>query len=211
MKNIVKFAGWVVGVVIVVLDLVAYLGMPWTPDLSNPRDKWVLFCISIATFAACFAAGWYQRGQKDMDEIQPLNDQLAGKQAALDNERRKNVELAKTIQDMLDAEQAQRDEDADRILKLTMAEYDVIDGILMANADGKQYRSRYSEAIGHLYSSGVIESLNDGNTYVINMKLRPFFEKYEDAIHEIANGTNDDRRRIAQLVRDGEYPQNNPS
>lgn len=104
MKNIVKFAGWVVGVVIVVLDLVAYLGMPWTPDLSNPMDKWALFCISIITFAACFAAGWYQRGQKDLDE-----NQLAGKQAALDNERRKNAELARRWEELNSEERRKRE------------------------------------------------------------------------------------------------------
>ena len=109
MKSVVKFGGWVVGVVIVVLDLVAYLGMPWTPDLSNPRDKWALFCISIATFAACFAAGWYQRGQKDMDEIQPLNDQLAGKQAALENEKRKNAELARRWEKLNSEERRKRE------------------------------------------------------------------------------------------------------
>lgn len=109
MKSIVKFGGWVVGVVIMVLDLVAYLGMPWTPDLSNPRDKWALFCLSIVTFAACFAAGWYQRGQKDMDEIQPLNDQLAGKQAALENEKRKNAELARRWEELNSEERRRRE------------------------------------------------------------------------------------------------------
>ena len=109
MKSVVKFGGWVVGVVIVVLDLVAYLGMPWTPDLSNPRDKWALFCLSITTFAACFAAGWYQRGQKDMDEIQPLNDQLAGKQAALENEKRKNAELARRWEEHNSEERRKRE------------------------------------------------------------------------------------------------------
>ena len=92
-----------------------------------------------------------------------------------------------------------------------MAEHEVIGDILVAESHGKEYRHSYNTAIGNLYSHGVIEDLHDGKTYVIAMRLRPFFEKYAEAIHEIANGTNEDRLRIAESIRQGTYHGSIPS
>ena len=140
-------------------------------------------------------------------EVKAAQAQLAGKDATIQREKEKNAKLAAILDERKrqEREQAQRDEDADRLLKLTMAEYKVIDGILVAESHGKEYRHSYNTAIGNLYSHGVIEDLYDGKTYVIAMRLRPFFEKYAEAIHEIANGTNEDRLRIAESIRQGTY------
>ena len=127
--------------------------------------------------------------------------------AALDDERRKNAELEKrwSEEEASRTIEEQRNSDADRILKLSLPEHVIIDRLLTAEANGKQYRARYTEALGHLQVSGVIEDYGNGDVYMIKMNLRPFFERYADAIHEIATGTNDDRVRIAEEVRQGTY------
>ena len=181
-------------------------------DMAMPEEvkwfmRWWLAGVALVCYSAGAAYAAYLMQNDHADAIKEKEATIAGKQAALDNEKRKNAKLAAILDERKrqEREQAQRDEDADRLLKLTMAEYKVIDGILVAAAQGKEYRRSYNTAIGDLYGQGVIESLDDGKTYVIRMKLRPFFEKYADAIHEIANGANEDRLRIARLVRDGGY------
>lgn len=138
-------------------------------------------------------------------EVKAAQAQLAGKEAAIQREKEKNAELASKLDERkrLAEVQAQRDEDADRLLKLSFPEYFVIDGILTAEANGGTYRHGYNEAIGHLYAMNVISNYGDGNVYIINSKLRPFFERYAQVIHDVANGSNDDRLRVAAEVRDG--------
>ncbi|MBR2683103.1 MAG: hypothetical protein IKE22_07560 [Atopobiaceae bacterium] len=180
-------------------------------DLNTDIARTLITVVGVLISGVSFALGWNQRNMSVRREISEIEnghaEVLKCKQAALDNEKRKNAKLAAILDERKrqEREQAQRDEDADRLLKLTMAEYKVIDGILVAAAQSKEYRRSYNTAIGDLYSQGVIESLDDGKTYVIRMKLRPFFEKYANAIHEVAEGTNDDRLRISRLVRDGKY------
>ena len=144
------------------------------------------------------------RGARERAEHE---SQASGLRAAIDNERRKNAELARRWDREEERRKAaeQRDADADRLLKLSWPEYAIIDGILTAEANGGQYRSQYSEALGHLYASGVIEDFGAGDVYMIKMGLRPFFERYADAIHEVATGTNEDRVRVAERVRQGAY------
>lgn len=186
-------------------------------DLNTDMARAFVTVVCVLISGVSFALGWHQRNMSVRREISEIEnghaEVLKGKQAALENERRKNAKLAAILDERKrqEREQAQRDEDADRILKLTMAEYKVIDGILVAAAQGKNYRRSYNTAIGNLYSHGVIEDLHDGKTYVIAMRLRPFFEKYAEAIHEIANGTNEDRLRIAESIRQGTYHGSIPS
>lgn len=186
--------------------LLLFVAVDAMPEEVKWWMRWVLGFIAVGSYLAGAVYGAYLTRDGAKSRIE-------GMRAALDNEKRRSAELAEILDERKrqEREQAQRDEDADRILKLTMAEHEVIDDIIVAESHGKEYQHSYNTAIGNLYSNGVIENLHDGKTYVIAMRLRPFFEKYAEAIHEIANGTNEDRLRIAESIRQGTYHGSIPS
>lgn len=76
MKHLRRFTGAVLGLFIGFFDLVAIIGMPWEPDLSSSRDRWIVATLGLFGLLGSFWAGWVQRGQESMAEAEKLSAQI---------------------------------------------------------------------------------------------------------------------------------------
>lgn len=114
MKHLRRFTGAVLGLFIGFFDLVAILGMPWEPDLSSSRDRWIVATIGLFGLLGSFWAGWLQRGQDlsaDADEKDALLCQKDDQIAKLDGEL---SAIKSSLQSLLDEQRDREREERER-------------------------------------------------------------------------------------------------
>lgn len=114
MKPLRRFAGWIISLFIGFFELVAILGMPWEPDLSSSRDRWIVATIGLFGLLGSFWAGWVQKGQELNADATEKDVQLSQKDDQIAQLNRELSATKGSLQSLIDEQWDRESEERER-------------------------------------------------------------------------------------------------